>query len=239
MVNTFLINGLTFRKKSGILNQMNVNQYNSNRLTFGREVWKLNGFLQLVKALAAYNGGMFDGYVIAKVLWNVSGEYAYVDAAMIKQRPGYAVIRVTGKNQDKNETGFLQITLWKPGEIPPKYPEQDETRCNIVQRMPCDHLDTDGTITIAQEQVDHYLNLVQDTNPIHRGRNAIVPGLYVLYELQSRKLLQEFFTEHASYETVFHQPLPVGVCCRIKVKDDSVRLVMMDTTYFTIHKRVE
>ena len=101
-----MINGLTFGGKSGILNRMNVNQYNSNGLTFGWEVWKLNGFLQLVKALAAYNDGMFDGYVIAKVLWNVSGEYAYVEAAMIKQRPGYAVIRVTGRNQDKNmETG--------------------------------------------------------------------------------------------------------------------------------------
>mgnify|MGYP000770924217 FL=1 len=105
--------------------------------------------------------------------------------------------------------------------------------------MPEDHLDADGTITIAQEQVDHYLNLVQDTNPIHRGRNAIVPGLYVLYELQRRKSLQEFFTEHASYETAFHQPLPVGVCCRIEAKDDGVRLVVTDTTYFTIHKRVE
>ena len=42
---------------------------------------RLNGFLQLVKALAAYNDGMFDGYVIAKVLWNVSGEYAMVKAA--------------------------------------------------------------------------------------------------------------------------------------------------------------
>ena len=158
---------------------------------------------------------------------------------MIKQKPGYAVIRVTGRNQDKNETGFLQITLWKPGEVSKKCPEQEGTPCDLVQRMPEDHLDADGTITIAQEQVDHYLNLVQDTNPIHRGRNAIVPGLYVLYELQRRKSLQEFFTEHASYETAFHQPLPVGVCCRIEAKDDGVRLVVTDTTYFTIHKRVE
>ena len=73
-----MTNGLTFGRKSGILNRMNVNWYDSYRLTFGWEVWKLNGFLQLVKALAAYNDGMFDGYVIAKVLWNVSGEYAYV-----------------------------------------------------------------------------------------------------------------------------------------------------------------
>ena len=234
-----MTNGLTFGRKSGILNRMNVNWYDSYRLTFGWEVWKLNGFLQLVKALAAYNDGMFDGYVIAKVLWNVSGEYAYVETAMIKQKPGYAVIRVTGRNQDKNETGFLQITLWKPGEVSKKCPEQEGTPCDLVQRMPEDHLDADGTITIAQEQVDHYLNLVQDTNPIHRGRNAIVPGLYVLYELQRRKALQEFFTEHASYETAFHQPLPVGVCCRIEAKDDGVRLVVTDTTYFTIHKRVE
>ena len=170
-------------------------------------MWKLNGFLQLVKALAAYNDGMFDGYVIAKVLWNVSGEYAYVEAAMIKQKPGYAVIRVTGRNQDKNETGFLQITLWKPGEVSKKCPEQEGTPCDLVQRMPEDHLDADGTITIAQEQVDHYLNLVQDTNPIHRGRNAIVPGLYVLYELQRRKSLQEFFTEHASYEILMAKML--------------------------------
>lgn len=111
--------------------------------------------------------------------------------------------------------------------------------CDLMQRMPENHLDADGTITIAQEQVDHYLNLVQDTNPTHRGRNAIVPGLYILYELQSRKLLQGFFTEYASYETVFHRPLPVGVCCQIEVLDDSVRLVVTDTTYFTIHKRVE
>lgn len=202
-------------------------------------MWKLNGFLQLVKALAAYNDGMFDGYVIAKVLWNVSGEYAYVEAAMIKQRPGYAVIRVTGRNQDKNETGFLQITLWKPGEVSKKCPEQEGTPCDLVQRMSEDHLDVDGTLTIMQEQVDQYLNLVQDTNPIHRGRNAIVPGLYILHELQNRKLLRVFFAECASYETAFHQPLPVGVCCRIETKDDSVRLVVTDTTYFTIHKRVE
>lgn len=234
-----MTNGLTFRRKSGILNRMNVNRHDLEGLTFEWEVWKLNGFLQLVKALAAYNDGMFDGYVIAKVLWNVSGEYAYVEAAMIKQRPGYAVIRVTGRNQDKNEMGFLQITLWKPGEVSKKCPEQEGTPCDLVQRMPEDHLNADGTITITQEQVDHYLNLVQDTNPIHRGRNAIVPGLYVLYELQRQKSLQEFFTEHASYETTFHQPLPVGVCCRIETKDDSVRLVVTDTTYFTIHKRVE
>lgn len=205
-------------------------------------MWRLNGFLQLVKALATYNDGMFDGYVIAKVLWKVSREYAYVDTAMIKQRPGYAVIRVTGRNLNPDEEGFLQITLWKPREqrkVSKACPEQEGTQCALMQRMPEDHLDVDGTITIAQEQVDHYLDLVQDTNPIHRGRNAIVPGLYALYELQSRKLLQGFFTEHASYEAAFHQPLPVGVSCQIEVLDDSVRLVMKDTTYFTIHKRVE
>ena len=233
---------MTIERKSGILNRMNVNLGNNKRLTFEWEVWKLNGFLQLVKALAAYNDGIFDGYVIAKVLWNVGGEYAYVDAASIKQRPGYAVIRVTGRNQDKNETGFLQITLWRPKEqreSSAERSEQEGMQCDLIQRMPEDHLDADGMITIAQEQVDHYLDLVQDTNPIHRGRNAIVPGLYILYELQRRELLQGFFTKHASYETAFHQPLPVGASCQIEVHDDSVRLVMMDTTYFTIHKRVE
>lgn len=203
---------------------------------------RLNGFLQLVKALAEYNDGMFDGYVIAKVLWNIRGEYAYIESALIKQRPGYAVIRVTGRNPDKNGEGFLQITLWKPKEqweASKECMEQEKKQHGITQGMPGDCSDADDTITITQKQVDRYLDLVQDTNPIHRGRNAIVPGLYVLYELQRRKSLQEFFTEHASYETAFHQPLPVGVCCRIEVKDDSVRLVVTDTTYFTIHKRVE
>lgn len=203
---------------------------------------RLNGFLQLVKALAEYNDGMFDGYVIAKVLWNIRGEYAYIESALIKQRPGYAVIRVTGRNPDKNGEGFLQITLWKPKEqweASKECMEQEKKQHGITQGMPGDCSDADDTITITQKQVDRYLDLVQDTNPIHRGRNAIVPGLYVLYELQRRKSLQEFFTEHASYETAFHQPLPVGVCCRIEAKDDGVRLVVTDTTYFTIHKRVE
>lgn len=203
---------------------------------------RLNGFLQLVQALAEYNDGMFDGYVIAKVLWNIRGEYAYIESALIKQRPGYAVIRVTGRNPDKNGEGFLQITLWKPKEqweASKECMEQEKKQHGITQGMPGDCSDADDTITITQKQVDRYLDLVQDTNPIHRGRNAIVPGLYILHELQNRKLLRGFFAECASYETAFHQPLPVGVCCRIEVKDDSVRLVVTDTTYFTIHKRVE
>lgn len=240
IVNSFLINGLTIGRKSGILNRMNVNWQDEIWLTFEWEVWKLNGFLQLVKALAAYNDGMFDGYVIAKVLWKVSGEYAYVDTALIRQRPGYAVIRVTGRDSEQDEEGFLQITLWKPKEqreVSKKHPEPDSVPCDHAQRRSRDY--ADGTIRFTQEQVDHYLNLVQDTNPIHRGTNAIVPGLYALYELQSWKLLQDYFTEHASYEAAFRQPLPVGASCSVKVQDGSVQLVSADTTYFTIHKRVE
>ena len=73
-------------------------------------------------------------------------------------------------------------------------------RSVMQERMQKDCSDADGTITIMQEQIDQYLDLVQDTNPIHRGSNAIVPGLYMLYELQDRKLLQEFFAGHACYE---------------------------------------
>ena len=203
---------------------------------------RLNGFLQLVKALAEYNDGMFDGYVIAKALWNVSGEYAYIESALIKQRPGYAVIRVTGRNPDKNGEGFLQITLWKPKgqrEASKECMEQEKKQHGITLKMPGECSDADDTITLTQKQVDRYLDLVQDTNPIHRGRNAIVPGLYVLHELQNRKLLRGFFTECASYEAAFHQPLPVDVSCQIQVENDRVRLVLADTTYFTIHKRVE
>lgn len=243
IVNSFLINGLTIKGKSGILIRMNVNRYNNERLTFGQEVWKLNGFLQLVKALAVYNDGAFDGYVIARVLWNIGGECVCVDTTLVRQRPGYAVIRVTGRDQDKNETGFLQITLWKPkaqGESLAEHSEQKGMQRSVMQEwMQKDRSDADGTITIMQEQIDQYLDLVQDTNPIHRGSNAIVPGLYMLYELQDRKLLQEFFAGHVCYEAVFHQPLPVGIACQVNVTNAQVWLAAANTTYFTIHKRVE
>lgn len=125
-------------------------------------------FLKLAAGLSVYNGGEYDGYVIGRAAIELSGKIVKTATRIRVERKNYVVMDVTGYGIDQEITGRLEVTMVKPpagfkGQTREQEPEKE-----------------DGACLFTQEQVDRYLLAVQDTNPIHRGKAAVVPGLMLV-----------------------------------------------------------
>lgn len=101
--------------------------------------------------------------------------------------------------------------IWKQDEEIPVDGEGLLDEFSLIRKqaweVPVDGSSRSGEFSFTQEQVDDYLEWVHDTNPIHRGENAIVPGLMLVDFLLDRNLL---FPQDQKQEIRFRKPLPVG-----------------------------
>lgn len=194
-----------------------------------QEVRRLNCFLKLIEPLSAYNNGMFDGYVIAKAIWKMQGEIVHTKVNIEKQRTGYAVIRVEGRNESGETSSFLQVTLFQSAGITIRNAQQDGWNASCART-------DDKDIVITSEQVQQYLADVRDTNPIHQGDYVIVPGLLLLLCLQKLHQSESFFTDGRVYKAQFHCPLYVDMICRITIENDMLIGVTPDgsTAYLKV-----
>lgn len=131
----------------------------------------MTDFLKLAAGLSAYNAGQYDGYAIGRARWQLEGQIHTVECRIQTEKKGYAVIDVKGFDKVHDMAGWLSVTLMKndvsfhqgkrvKGHFHTK--EQKEQFC------------------FTQVQVEYYLKHVQDTNPIHRGDRAVVPGLMLI-----------------------------------------------------------
>jgi hypothetical protein len=163
-------------------------------------------FLKLAAGLSVYNGGEYDGYVIGRAALELSGKIVKTANRIRVKRKNYVVMDVTGYGADQEITGRLEVTMVKPPagfKVQAGEPEKE-----------------DGACLFTQEQVDRYLLAVQDTNPIHRGKAAVVPGLMLVdFLLQQEVPVQKIR---------FVEPLLVGTSFVVEKDWSGIRILSVN-----------
>lgn len=139
----------------------------------------------------------YDGWNIVKAVWEqktVSAEerdclmqmpeeeqgdtYAELVVQEKKKKRASAILEVQGKAA--RVCFGLTLYLMKPDENSISYSE------NVISApKECDDEtgDARNLLTFTSKEIQEYLAIVQDYNSIHRGRDAIVPGLLMLQKM--------------------------------------------------------
>lgn len=124
--------------------------------------------LKLIRALSEYNGPTYDGAVMAKAAIRATN----LDADDYLTRPiKMAPPRMGVMEAYKEGAASLTVTLLRPlvrtGEMPEEVPQGEKLL----------------SFAINKEEINAYLDAVDDTNSIHRGDNPVVPGLCMIEHL--------------------------------------------------------
>ena len=166
-----------------------------------RDVALMSNFLTLSRGMSRYNGGEYDGYVIVKLEWQITGNVVDADSKIVRERSGYCQIKSIGVDNGE-ETGYLTMTLLG-GKM--------DDNAVVGTSIPTDVSDL-AELSFSQEEVLVYLDAVQDTNPIHKGAGAIVPGGMVLATLQDKlaETMPWFKDANAKFTAQFLAPIDVG-----------------------------
>ncbi len=128
----------------------------------------MTDFLKLAEGLSVYNDGRYDGYAIGRAWWQLEGQIYTVESRIQMEKEGYAVIEVKGFDNVHDVAGELNVTLVKMDV--PLYGKIIEKKQPDAKEQFC----------FTPAQVECYLKQVQDTNIIHKGDEAVVPGLMLI-----------------------------------------------------------
>lgn len=175
----------------------------------------MTDFLKMAAGLSIYNSGEYAGYVIGRAEWQLEGEIQSVKSEIKTERKGYVVIEVAGYDSKQVFAGRLNVTMLK---VKSEFIAEQKER-NQKHRK--------GEILFTEEQVKHYLEEVQDTNPIHRGRKAIVPGLMLIdFLLDCGSIL----LGKQRHIIRFREPLAVGSPFMNVVKGEKICIISTSQT---------
>lgn len=162
----------------------------------------MSDLLELARGLSVLWDEQYNGFVIAKARWQISEAVKTVRANVQKKRENYYIIEVQGYGHDNNFSGSLTVTLVKAnvecGKI--NYIAKQQKIIGTASQA-------DGHV-LSKKQVEEYLQFVKDYNSIHRGENAIVPGLLLLDYIMKQCSIQKMGLEF--HEIRFVSPLRVG-----------------------------
>lgn len=173
----------------------------------------MTDFLKLAAGLSNYNDGRYDGYVIGKAEWMLNGSVQIVESNIIKEKKDYLAIEVTGYDLGHLLTGRLIISMLKgkqeifDGEAVLRHGDEDLFLIHKDVPQKPDLKKTGTPFCFNQNDVKAYLETVHDTNPIHRGQQAIVPGLMLLDFILEREYISHGME---SGRVRFINPLKVG-----------------------------
>lgn len=135
--------------------------------------------LELAKELASFDQKYFCGWIIAGLEAHVHGNCERFEKAKLAEKAHSCVLEVcgyTGARQCKS----LRVTL-----VLPKNGAHVAAPAVQNKSRPL------GSHTFTRQDIDGYIVYVGDKNIIHKGENAIVPGLCMLAWLQRELSLPE------------------------------------------------
>jgi len=178
--------------------------------------------IKLIRAACQWGQKNFDGWVIGKARYCVHSrsEPVSYESTPKKTAPGYVLLETTAYDAGRLPCQSLEICL-----VDLKVPG-NPGRGSGTGAMPHGR-----TMTFPRYGLGRFLSASGDTNPIHHGPNAVIPGLWILSRLE------ELYGSHCPGET-----LSIRFLCPVHA-DGSVRLIrensivtgtMGSTTCFTM-----
>ena len=178
--------------------------------------------IKLIQAACQWGQKDFDGWVIGKARYcfHRQSEPASYESMPKKTAPGYVLLETTAYDAGRLPCQSLEIclvdinVLRNTGNI-------KEARCMPGQL----------TMTFLPEDLKSFLSASGDTNPIHYGPDAVIPGLWILNRLEG------LYGSRSPAETLsirFLHPVHAGGSVRLVQKNNIVTGTMGSITCFTM-----
>ncbi len=147
---------------------------------------------------------------------------------VLKSDARLAQVYITGESEGYEDG--LNVTLIDPGCFSgEKGPERTSVHTRLSQSAP--------SLTVTEKEIQSYLQAVNDTNPIHQGERAIVPGFLMVNKMF--EMFQIFTTSPIKVDVRFLTPLQVGEEIQFIAKtEDSKKTILLKTSERTILKAV-
>lgn len=200
--------------------------------------------LGLEKTLSGLAG--YEGWMIAKCRFrfdekkrNHAGEtvdfnqledesFAY-QMQVLKSDARLVQVCITEESRGKEEDS-LNVTLIDPGCFSG---EKGSERIGVQSRS----CHSASSLTVTENEIQSYLQAVNDTNPIHQGKSAIVPGFLMVNKMF--EMFQIFTTGSFQVDVRFLTPLQVREETEVTVKtEDSKKTILFKISERTILKAV-
>lgn len=178
--------------------------------------------IKLIQAACQWGQKDFDGWVIGKARYclHSRSEAASFESIPKKAAPGYVLLETTAYDAGRLPCQSLEICLVDPKVL------GNTGRIREAGRMP-----GQLTITFLPEDLKAFLAASGDTNPIHYGPNAVVPGLWILSRLE------ELYGPRSPALTLsirFLHPVRAGDTVRLTQKNNVVAGTVGSATCFTM-----
>ena len=149
--------------------------------------------IKLIQAACQWGQKDFDGWVIGKARYCIHSHSEPVSCESIPQKAarGYVLLETTSYDACRRPCQSLEICLvdikvfrdsWgaKASTFPASQAASPATSgCMASGCMP-----GQMTVTFPQKCLDRFLADSGDSNPIHHGPNAVIPGLWILSRLE-------------------------------------------------------
>lgn len=214
--------------------------------------------IKLIQAACQWGQKNFDGWVIrkARYCFHSQSEPASYESMPKKTAPGYVLLEITAYDTDRQPCQSLEICLvdtkvlrntgraMRAGDLgdiedsgaarhsadfkhsaDPRY--SAVPRHSAVPRYMPDQL----TMAFPQKCLESFLAASGDTNPIHYGPDAVIPGLWILNRLEG------LYGSRSPAETLsirFLHPVHAGGSVRLVQKNNIVTGTMGSITCFTM-----
>ncbi len=134
--------------------------------------------MQIIHAACAHDQHTFDGWVIGKAFYGRydDSEPVSFETRTQRMRQGYARLSSKGYDKERNLVQDLVLVLVDPSCV--NGVTRRDTYTDVFPGRPMHGL------TFPSEGLKRFLRDSGDTNPIHHGKQAVVPGLWILERLQ-------------------------------------------------------
>lgn len=178
--------------------------------------------IKLIQAACQWGKKDFDGWVIGKARYclHSRSEAASFESIPKKAAPGYVLLETTAYDAGRLPCQSLEICLVDPKVL------GNTGRIRGAGRM-LGQL----TITFLPEDLKAFLAASGDTNPIHYGPNAVVPGLWILSRLEE---LYDPRSPALTLSIRFLHPVRAGDTVRLTQKNNVVAGTVGSATCFTM-----
>lgn len=208
--------------------------------------------IKLIQAACQWGQKDFDGWVIGKARYcfHSQSEPASYESIPKKTAPGYVLLEITAYDTDRQPCQSLEICLvdtkvlrntgraMRAGDLgdiedsgaarhSADFKHSADPRYSAVPRYMPDQL----TMTFPQKCLESFLAASGDTNPIHYGPDAVIPGLWILNRLEG------LYGSRSPAETLsirFLHPVHAGGSVRLVQKNNIVTGTMGSITCFTM-----
>ncbi len=190
---------------------MNQNSVNDRNVTMQKSDFQKH-LLRFERALSTLEG--YEGWMIGTTTLHLDwqpkqGEDEFCHTKLVPEiiKKGRSAIRVriaAAEEEKKRENEWMEVLLVKPrqGAL---ISEKEEIP--LIKATAERSSEEDEALTFERSQMEEYLREAADTNPIHQGEAAVLPGFLVMNECLLRLWKRGCIKEKMVLEVRFLAPL--------------------------------